>query len=361
MSRFNRLMQLAAVLFVTPAAWGQYTNIALNRPSGSGPSQRVGLIGGLGTRTTTNSTQLGRARGLDALRLPTPTELHRGSSLPRIDAPIAFQLGSPGFEIDAQPVNVFRFQGGASGSQLMYQSGLEHAQSRQTPLTGWAPAVPRAVETAYYAPKPDRSPFNRYFGLQSAPSVTAPVEQASGEPSLNYADLLEDENRIAIQKTLARAHDAFKKGTDPDVEGRQEQLTRAIELYANVSRIDREAVLPGILTIHAALEKGQLMVAGRALLEIVRRDSSVFLAPTELRRFFGDPRVLDVQLRTYRRVGELNPGSTFAFALQAYCNWLLDDSARAREALAKMETLNRQQQNLALISNVGHALSAALK
>lgn len=244
--------------------------------------------------------------------------------------------------------------------QLRKVSGLQKSLSRRTPLLPDPPIYPRMAKSPYYAVPANRDGFDGFFGLTpSQPEEPKTVQRESG-PALTYGELLERENAAYVQRTKQRAAATFKKGTSPDEENRQEQLSRAQDLLSQILRTDATDPVPALLSLHTALEKNYIVVAGRSLLELVSRDPEFFLHEPKVAQYFGDAQLLQTQMRHYRAAGERNPTDPYAWAIQAYCNWTLGDATRARQAIQSMLQANRQTGGSPRIRTFGYALSAAL-
>jgi hypothetical protein len=243
-------------------------------------------------------------------------------------------------------------------SLLSSISRLNSAMSYGTPLTRAQWNYLPEPTTPLYAPEPQPSVFHEFFGLR--PSEPSPAE-LDAAPFESLAALMQEDTQQRVGEMESRAQEFFKRGTCAEVEDRQEELARAIKLFQAVSRLDEEAYLPSLLTIHAAIERDQLLLASQALFATVQRRPELFVEQPDIREYFGDPSRLETQARRYLRIGDDNPQIPQAYALQAYCAWVLGDRARATQALRLADESSRGEQEHGRIRTFKAALEAALR
>jgi hypothetical protein len=149
--------------------------------------------------------------------------------------------------------------------------------------------------------------------------------------------LLERENDEYRREQESEALERFKAATAEGVEQHFERLSEAQVALRMVRDLNRDAYIPSLLLIHIALEKRQLSGAIVHLADAVKRHPAVFVERPDIASYFGDPELLERTARAYLKIGDTSRTSE-AYALQAYCAWVLDDRARLREALDRMVT-----------------------
>lgn len=347
---------------IVPAGWAQYNEIRYRRPAEQGPSSRVGVTGGLGTRDygvqAQHLTRSNVGSATSGFSLGQSEQRRGRNPVPPVLLPAAFQIGRPGFAFRRTPSQVvFGGRNPYTLDRLREITGLKKSLSFDQPLLPRQVTFPELAPTPYYAPPDQRSEFDRVFDLYPSQPEPPPTE----DKPLSLADLLERERQTYLAEKRKKALEAFKKGTMPRGEDRSEALARALALSENLMRSEPTDPIPALLTLHAALEKQSVLVAGRALLELVRRDPQIFIKKPDVKQYFGDPQVLDAQMRRYRRAAKLDPTNAVTYALQAYCNWMLDDVTGTRQALEAMEEVNRNTRRDPRIRSVRFALAAALR
>jgi len=242
--------------------------------------------------------------------------------------------------------------------QLSTISGLSSAISYGTPLTRAQWNYLPAPTTPLYVAKPQPSVFHEFFGLRPS---EPPETELDATPIESLAAIMEEDTQQRVREVESRAQEYFRQATRAEVENRQEKLARAIYLFQSVYDLDKEAYLPSLLTIHAAIERDQLMLASRALFTTVRRRPEVFGEQPDIREYFGDPSRLETQARKYLRIGDDNPEIPQAYALQAYCAWVLGDRARATQALRLADENSRGEPEHGRIRAFKAALETALR
>ena len=343
----------------------------LSRPTSSGASQRLGLLGGRYTydwgssglspagqqssRLDTNSARRVESRiGMVGGSYTATGPDRPAAELAAFSASQALGLsnrppGQRGYEYaNARlgPVYIPRgyglFPGGSVGQgEMRYTSGFDTATRLDVPLEGWAylnslpspgyPAAPKAVGT-------DR--FTDYFGLRPARHKDTNAEPIKYE-SLYEAVERSTENHIALreEEALKLFHDVTRLDVEPSV--RRDGLRRVVRLLSGVRDLDADKYLPCLLLGHVAMERGQVATAMNSLIVAARRDPELFRKGPALATYYGDydektgrSEYLDGQMRNY--LGALSEATTTnELVLHAYCALTLDDRLRARESLDK--------------------------
>jgi hypothetical protein len=337
-----------------PAVQAQYARALdslLNRPTTNAPSQ---LIGGQYTRRATR--QLESTQGSNVYMFgqrPLPSRADMGD----------YAHGKTLGLTDVGVVSTFDSLAGGSYVNLMARalrdrsgdigtiSGLNRAMSINLPLPGENLGAVPSLGACAYTPRPQTNRFEDLLGLLPAPPE-GPCEIA---PSI--AERLEDRSSLRAAQAAAAGVALFKEGTqelpDPDtLEYRKcpdcpSKLGHAVAVLRMANDLDAESGLPSLLIAHAALGQARPLLASSALLEALHRDPNLFTRPSRtLDSYFGDVQregersaVLTAQMRVYARLGDYNPTSPQAFALQAYCAWRLGDVVSARAALGKLDEL----------------------
>jgi len=166
--------------------------------------------------------------------------------------------------------------------------------------------------------------------------------------------------RTQLDEIERKAHAAFKRGTTPTDPEADEQLSRALGLYEALIRADPSRRMPMLLAIHAALAKEQITRAERALMSLAVQHPNVFLERPDISSHFGDPTVLSQQMVQFMRIGDTWGDDLQAYALQAYCAWVLNDTARLRRALQRIRELSREHFSDERVRRVEYALRVAL-
>ncbi|HUU97615.1 MAG TPA: hypothetical protein VM487_17910 [Phycisphaerae bacterium] len=348
---------VVALLLLIDSATAQYEYLGSRTLAPSTYVGRVGRPGGFrtpqavfrptwgGAAATLGTGALGGRSGLGGVMLT--------------GLPAAVTPGQPGVYVRPTP----GLYGASTGrtaprSLLSGISRFSSAISYGTPLTRAQWNYLPEPTTPLYAAKPQPSVFHEFFGLR--PSEPSPTE-LDAAPIESLAALMQEDTQQRVREMESRAQEFFKQATRAEVEDRQEKLARAIDLFQAVNQLDKEAYLPSLLTIHAAIERDQLLLASRALFTTVRRRPEVFGEEPDIREYFGDPSRLETQARKYLRVGDDNPEIPQAYALQAYCAWVLGDRARATQALRLADENSRGEREHGRIRTFKAALEAALR
>jgi hypothetical protein len=200
--------------------------------------------------------------------------------------------------------------------------------------------------------------FHDFFDLRPSEPLQAELDAT---PVESLAALMQENTEQRVREMELRAQEYFKQATCTEVEDRQERLARAIDLFQSVNRLDQETYLPSLLMIHAAIERDQLLLASRALFSTVRRHPEVFGERPDISEYYGDPDRLEMEARRYLRVGDENPQVPQAYAVQAYCAWVLGDRARASQALQLADENSRGEPSQGAVRAFKAALEPALR
>ncbi|RMF79721.1 MAG: hypothetical protein D6744_08885 [Planctomycetota bacterium] len=348
----------------------QYTRPRISRPTSGSPSQRVGRTGGLGTAVQGGPDQFSRARRTSSVaagfnsRLRVSTrELQNTTPLPPIDVPAALlapDLGFGRYSLVPQG-STFRYMQPTTDNSLRALTNFRRGMGNNTPLTGMPPRVLSIGSGPYYAPKVERDAFAQYFDLKPAQTTTAgEASSRSPGPVLTVADRLELETKDIVRRWMEDGLNEFREGTTLLAENRFEHLSRAVAAFENVMRLDHENYIAPLLITHAALEKTQYQLAGRALIEAATRKPGLFEERIDLAKYYGDPQLLDALMRRNLRIGDASRSDALAYGIQAYVAYVLGDVTRSTEALSRMSELNREENQDARLRRYGFALASAL-
>lgn len=357
----RQLLIVCVLISAAELGWAQRARVS--RPSDQSSSQTLGRVGGARTGLNDVSSLRG-SRASGPVGMPGSGQFtQRGGRVPRAHIPSALLLGRPGFRMDRGAGHpLFRIPQ-YDPMELRGRSGLTNSMSLTAPgMLGWQPPPVYLPATPYVAPSVERSAFADYFDLQPEPEAEtkAPVADGPG-PDLSLVDLLRRENELIVEQRLARALRAFRNGTTPRAEDRLEQLAVAQDILADLVRLRPDDPVPAVLLTHTALHREHLGVAMQTLLELINRDPLVFSRDLDVAQYYGDPEMLEMEMRRRQRVGDQNAQQAMAYGLQAYCNMVLGDASRTREALAKMVAVNRQNDKDARIRVVGLAIASAIR
>jgi hypothetical protein len=285
--------------------------------------------------------------------------------LPAPAMPRAFLPGQVG--VVARPTASLwgRALSGPQVNEIAWASRLQASFSLAVPLTGIGPTEIQLPYNSYFAPPPAGTEFHAFYGL----TPTEPRSDLETEiPADGWVALLELENSRAVANTWKRARELFKAATEDKVAGRFEYLAEAGAALRVVRDLDREAYIPCLLLLHVALERNQVLLAASHLTDAARRHPSVFVERPNLAAYFHDhaagatasddrSKVLEQTARAYLKIGDLT-GRPEAYAVQAYCAWILDDQARLKGALAQLTVGKLGPRNIERLSDVRNALAA---
>jgi len=331
----------------TPTSLAQYTGINFSRPS-DGPSQRVGLVGGLGTREAVRQLDQRRPYGSTGGGALLGTfGLGAGANEGPPPLPDAVLPSGPlgrSFPWNRRqplinPAGVY------STADLRVISGLDLAEGLSMPLLGVDPARINPPRFADPTQPTTDSPFHVMFGLEPSSSTSSAEETTTSGKTLT--ERLEDANDRATELLLARAKHAFKTATLPEAPAREEEMSRAISALEAVREVRPADYEPELLLVHAELFRGRIWSATMYLQKLVAKNPGFFAQRKDVREYFGDVQVLEEQARQFIRVGDENPDLVEAQALQAYCAWVLGDLPRVRltiEALARQKSASPEVQ-----------------
>lgn len=354
---------IAAVLWPAGTAGAQSISRAqLSRPADQGPSQRVGLVGGLSTREGVRDIQRRSPAG-------PPMGIQRGAffgsfGLTREDAPYQWPAAVLPADVGtASPWGrrgpMLQRVGQHSNIDLQRVSGYGTALSFALPLMGVD--SPRIKPPMRYdlTPPTHGNGFNDFFGLTAAVEAP-PAPESDPEPLPTLAERLTEWNESSIDMMMLRARRTFKAATRTDNPTASEDLARVQSILDGVRRLRPDDAETELLALHAALGKNQIVTASRSLLRLVLKQPDFFVQGVDVASYFGDPDVLRDQMRRFLRVGDENPQVGEAQALQAYCAWVLGDLVRVRltiEEISKMEPGPESTR----ATRIAFAINAALK
>ncbi len=343
----GRYATIAVVLALVVASAPAQRRAAVNRPSSSAASQHLGEIGGTNTelgRVSSLRGTRGEARGIPgaAPRLGTGHAALR--ALP-LDTGLNVRMFTNRRIPDRGIYNVRP----EYSQRLRALSGFTEATShRRVPdyLIGasWPPRV--LVPRPDYTPKPETG-FQRFFNLRPAAEDTSSADAKVKDDRPMSARLeAEVDKRLSAMKSRALAH--FKAATTAtDDEARSTEMGRAMSLLSSLRRLQRDAYLPSLLTVHGALGQEHLGVAITNLYLVTERKPDLFSDFPEMAQYFGDfdeaageSKWLERQMRQFVQAGDSNPESAASQMIAGYCAWVLNDKRRAAEAMARFERLD---------------------
>jgi hypothetical protein len=340
MGRFERGLVAPLVCLVaaavTPAAWAQVgQGVSINRPSLSGPSQWLDIVGGQYTR---------EAPG----RPPAPIDVSRLNARwglpPRSPEASNYELAPLRFGLIPAPYQRrAMLTGELADWQLRETSGFWQSTRADTPLAGWAglgevplSRLPR-LDVA-----PEGSAFHRFFNL--VPTETKPARRAPAE----YAELtatIEEATQKGIARTQEDALKLFRAVTSEGVDATpdSEKLRHTIGLLSNVRDLDGQAYVPSLLLAHVYLHRGQITSVVNSLTTLARRHPEAFAAGPDVASYFGDfdartgrSAFLQRQMRELAQTMSTSPTVDGA-VLEAYSARVLGDKPRATSALDRAE------------------------
>jgi hypothetical protein len=346
-------------------AYGQrYTGARVSRPSKAGASVQLGRVGGLNTGRYGDPMQLTNvapdALGFTDRGLSQPNFYGGGWRMARLPAPPlpqAFLTGNLGVNAPMAPSPWARVLRGVGTPQLAAASRLDVTFGLSVPLGGIGPTGVRLPNSPFFAPTRHESAFHAFYGIRPAEpkSLATPPIPASG-----WVGLLERANDESLVRRKTDAFEQFKAATSEGVELRFERLSEAQAALRLVRNLDRESYLPCVLLLHIALEKRQLVGAIDCLVDAVERHPGIFVERPDLAAYCGDPEFLTRTARAYLKIGE-SARTPEAYALQAYCAWILDDQARFKDAVAAITAGDLAVPRTDEIFVVRDALAAAAK
>jgi hypothetical protein len=351
------------ILLAATSTYGQRSTAArINRASSRAASARVGLVGGLNTGRYADPaalTNVAPSGFQTAGRGATQPNFFGGGwkmgRLPALAMPEALLLGEVGSSAPGTVSPWARALRGAQASDLAWASGLQTSFGLGVPLSGIGRTGIQLSGSPYFVPEATGTEFQLFFGLE--PTEPAPTEELP-VPEGGWIELLERENEEHLLRKEADALERFKLATQADVDQRRERLSEAQTALRAIRDLDREAYIPCLLLLHVALEKHQMLGASAYLTDAVRRHPAVFVERPDLASYFGDPELLDQTARDYLTY---ESRTAEAFALRAYCAWVLNDRARVKDALGHMTADGVPAQNPDEIIAIRNALAAAIQ
>ncbi|MDX2200092.1 MAG: hypothetical protein SF069_14110 [Phycisphaerae bacterium] len=350
---------IGVALGFSAAASAQGLNRAVvNRPSLQGPSQTLGLIGGVftgrfGDEAGRSLSGLSNPRTFDAAVGQATQGFGRfgyrggfsrgnfgGNVLPGIATPTAAYA-----DFGYRPAPTVLQQLTPTTSMMEAMSGLGGAMSPDLPLgVSFQNSLPRSLPNL--APPRSVSPYHDFFGLVPASDGPSQLAYDLGkpgvvsEPILQTAALetLENQQRMRNMSAVSLFRDATRSSaTTVEHYVQLENTARELESWR---RNDTANYVPALLLGHVALERDALTHALTALSDATRRNPELFVQKIDPGAYFGDREVFQKQLRKYIRTrtdaGEESPE---ALVVEAYCALQLGDKIRAKEATEKAEKL----------------------
>jgi hypothetical protein len=340
-------------LALVPAAWGQVgRGPQLRRPSSQAPSELIGRVGGAYTRDT--------AGAAGPLQIATPSQalgLRSRARFGGADYPTPVRLGPV---MDAYGGSYLPLLGTPRISDIAGASAFSFVTRLDTPLEGWGPVnVSELPSSPLTAATPKESRFGELLGL--AAPVAKEVEPRSSDTLWTG---VEERTKTYISDTEAQGYALFRAATAPGLEPeeRHNKLDEAMTVLSSVRHLDREAYMPCLVTVHAAIERGQVFTALNNLIEVARRHPEAFRDGPSPARYFSDYRgdtgrstSFDSQMRSFLQTKPATPTAGDC-ALEAYCALALGQQARARQALERATQLSHE--GTANIHNIEILLNA---
>lgn len=329
----------AAGLLLATAAFGQSLGAGFltpDRPSDLAPSTRVGLVARSGGPQVAARGSSSPAGG----RLPAFRGFGTGYDPDRTAFARAFRPSlARRFVPGVRPGSLVNGNEGVASMQDYYiVSALDRATAMDVPIMGWEPPGLPLEQGRIYIPPTDAGPFHQFFGLTPEREITAPLTDSK----LSAADHMGIVTQGYVDDLMERARVAFKTGTTPGLKGREEYLSRALDLCDVVSDLDRKRGEATLLHLQGALAMRRSDRAAYDLYELTARDPEIFKTRPDFAAYFGDTQTfLDAALRDYIQLVELSKPEAEASLIQAYCAWALNDPDRMRRALTQADRLNR--------------------
>lgn len=354
-ARFALFALTAASLCSLPVALAQRSSTAgISRPSESGPSSRVGRVGGTNTRPSdavAGTRSAANAPGASLSFGGFPGSAAAGP------LPAAVRPAQTGVYRGARSSGLVRPYPGISIAALERVASFNLALDLGTPLQGWRYYTPPQLKVAPEAPPPPRDEFNAFFGLREQ-HEPVPLDKSSEFQQVMAAVERESGDRLSARAN--RARELFRLATSGGGVERFEQLAQAERLAASVRDLDPTAWEPVLLLLHSALEREKMTVAANALVTLLQRRPTIFLEKYDVGALFGDRRVLVQQAQRYIRSTEYNPDSAAAQMLTVYSAWLLSEPTRLRPALARLQQFSQEKTGHPEVVLLIRALEAAL-
>lgn len=350
---------IIALIFAPAVAHAQArVGPRISRPSEGAASTRVGQVGGAQTRGADTSRSLSSPSNTSAtdFRLPNFDANGIGQiDLGRPIIPQAFQPIATGYFPRLLELSDYARTGLSHPGDAARLSDLNGALSNGVPFEGYEPKpLLQLGAGSYYARPTIDTPFHKFFGLRE--------EDAKKTGTFEFesrAAFLENENREYLDNSLNQAKDLFKDATKADPSSRSEKMSRAMGLLIGVRDIDRAAATPCVILAQIYLERGEVLLASRMLLEAIRRDPNLFVSKFDVAGLYGDRSGFESLARRYFRIGDEMPAAE-SYVIQAYATWLAGDAARTREAVERLiEQLKKESNAKAQV--FAYAMKATLE
>lgn len=339
------VVPLIALLSPAPVA-AQLGAASINRPS-AGPSQRIGLIGQTGGAVT------GRGSSLDPFSNLRRNDFGAASAAIPGASGFGAARGGFGFRRNSDPTSTSLqpsslgarwgearrggvgrvFQTLPSEGALRSMSGIDSAMSYERPAG--IPLQGEPLLTRPTLPQMTNSPYHDFFGI--IPAEAAPYQEI--EPINPHArpESLADRANQALLSSRAPQRDAaaetFREAMGAGtVAQRAQTLDRAAQMLEKSKRRNPQDFLPRLLLAHVAFERAQVAYGLENLAEAVRCNPELFVQKTDVGAYCGDRTVYERQLRRYIQAGSQENAPPEATILEAYCAFMLNDTARAASA-----------------------------
>lgn len=372
MNKLGRVGCLIALIVPAVPASAQVNRASLSRPS-SGPSTRVGQIGGVLTRARATE---GAYTDVRNRRYSDPGSGIAGAAtfglgfrgVRRAEVPAAFDIADLGYGRFYPGQSIYVNIGRSSPGDSLLVSRYGASMSMTVPLGGIGKTSIPIPSTPFFAPPEPRSAFHDFYGLTPSPKAEAdPTESAAASTAVyDPAALFEKKNAEIIDLRMRNARQALHevlvntKAIDEEV-ARQERMSRLIGTLSGVRALEKQDYLPCLMLLHLTLEKNQPIRSLQYLFDVVERNPNFFAEPPDLAEIFGSREFLEEQARRFIRIGDTTPGEPAGYALQAYCAWVLGDLVRVRESLQRVEELNATDARSEEAESLRIALGSALK
>lgn len=334
------------------------------RPSEQGPSAQVGNVGGVYTRTRSN-TAVGASTlggGVGAGVVQTPATAARGSfgyARNRFSNQVSWQFGViPEYHLPRadRTYALANFREYDPG-RLLITSGLQAAQQMNVPL-GYTPSPVRETKIPIVTPSYGDSDFHQFFHLSEAPPLAEDVPVA--EAPTSWASALQVVNDANRERVLARAISLFKDATNGQPDENYDRLAQAMRAIRTAERSAPRSATVALLVAHAALEQGNQRQAVAGIFAAVEHDPAVFASHPPVAEWFGNAGVMAKQLRAYTLYRSTETDLAQPMVIQAYCAWLLGDKVLARQSADRAMAVADDDALLAQVKQFRYALLAAL-
>lgn len=257
---------------------------------------------------------------------------------PRFQTGMTRPLGSiPQALLPAQPALIpargrYATLGIVDSDALRDISGLAQATSPFNSPSGWIPEDHLKLSGQPILPDLGDSPYHQFFRLEPTPR-NQPAKPVEPRPEVSASSLYEAIHEADMSMMTERAVRLFRAATQTEVIDRIERLSQAQDTLSSILYINPNAYTPALLCVFLALEREQVHFALNKLLQAVERNPDLFREKPNLAQYFGDPKLLNAQLRKFALRDVVHQSDAAMLAIQAYCAWLLDDLPRVRQAL----------------------------